>query len=104
LLKQQFQFSDGRQLSPQGNAQVQYRTLVRWAKRHNLLPPQPLDPRELRRRQEFLKAQEKKPNFSEILASEMRNMIDAFPLPMPKRPGSDNGHAVSFTVDNSNSS
>ena len=48
LLRQRFQFSDGRQLSPSGNAELQYRTLVRWAKRHNLLPAEPVDPRELR--------------------------------------------------------
>jgi hypothetical protein len=95
LLRQQFQFPDGRQLSPQGNAQLQYRTLVRWAKRHNLLPAEPVDPRELRRRQEYLKAQEeKKPSFSQILADEMQQMVDAFPLPMPKHPGSNNGHAA----------
>jgi hypothetical protein len=90
LLRQQFQFADGRALSPQGNAQVQYRTLVRWAKQHNLVPAQPLDPRELRRRQELLKAQQRKQSFRDILADEMQEMVDSFPLPMPKHP-SDNG-------------
>jgi hypothetical protein len=93
LLRQRFQFADGRALSPHGNAMLQYRTLVRWGKQHNLLPAQPVDPRELRRRQELLKVQEKKPGIREILAEEMNDMIRAFPLPMPKHPGS-NGHAA----------
>jgi hypothetical protein len=94
LFRQRFQFADGRALSPHGNAMLQYRTLVRWAKQHNLVPPEPVDPRELRRRQELLKAQEKKPSVREVLAEEMNDMIRAFPLPMPKHPGSRNGHGA----------